>query len=132
MKTIVKIKGQCEIGQRNGLSDTDIRKINTLYKCEGYPQVGGGVTAPPTKPTTTPKPGCKDGHKWCKYWAGNGECKSKRHGTWMAVNCPVSCDKCGAGCEDQKTSCPSWASGGWCERSPRYMTTYCAKVRIAP
>ena len=29
----------CTIGQRNGFSDTDIRKINTLYQCEGYPQV---------------------------------------------------------------------------------------------
>ena len=24
---------------RKGFSDTDIRKLNTLYKCKGYPQV---------------------------------------------------------------------------------------------
>jgi len=127
LKTIVKKKGKCEIGQRNGFSDTDVRKINTLYKCEGYPQVGKGVTAPPTEPTTTAKPGCEDNHKWCKWWAGNGECKNTRHASWMAVNCPKSCDQCGASCEDRKSSCQSWASNGWCDRSPRYMTTYCAK-----
>jgi len=129
--TIEKKKGTCEIGQRKGLSDTDIRKINTLYKCDDtYKKVGGGVT-PTIKPTIptrpTSKPDCKDSHKWCKWWAGNGECKSTRHGTWMAVNCPVSCDKCGAACEDQKTSCQSWANGGWCDKSPRYMHRYCAK-----
>ena len=30
---------ECVIGQREGFSDTDIRKINTLYQCEGLPQV---------------------------------------------------------------------------------------------
>ena len=33
----------CQIGQRNGFSDTDIRKINSLYKCSGYPQVGSNA-----------------------------------------------------------------------------------------
>ena len=28
-----------QIGQRRGLSNTDVRKINTLYSCEGYQQV---------------------------------------------------------------------------------------------
>ena len=30
---------ECAIGQRDGFSNTDVRKINTLYQCEGYPQV---------------------------------------------------------------------------------------------
>ena len=93
MITIVKKKGKCEIGQ-NQFSDTDVRKINTLYRCEGYPQVGKGVTAGPTvSPYITPKPSCEDNHKWCKWWAGNGECK--KNPSWMLVNCPKSCDQCG-------------------------------------
>ena len=40
MKTIVpKHATKCKLGQRNGFSDTDVRKINTLYNCRGYPQV---------------------------------------------------------------------------------------------
>ena len=43
--------GQCLSSQcdktdttlRKGFSDTDIRKLNTLYKCKGYPQVSAHI-----------------------------------------------------------------------------------------
>ena len=72
-----------------GFSDTDIRKINTLYRCSGKPQVrGGSVTAKPTV-----KPSCEDTHKSCAAWASLEECK--KNPSWMLVNCPVACDQCG-------------------------------------
>ena len=130
LKTIVqKQAGKCRIGQRKGFSDTDIRKINTLYECSGYPKVGGGsVTGTTVKPTIRPKQSCKDTHKHCKYWAKTDECKSWKHGKWMLVNCPESCDQCGLDCKDREKACQKWADGGWCDRSPGYMYRYCPKV----
>jgi len=59
-KTIVPKRSldKCSrIGQRSGFSDTDIRKINTLYQCSGYKQVGGGGGGGSIiKPPPTPKP----------------------------------------------------------------------------
>lgn len=37
-KDILESQG-CELGQRETLSDTDKRKINTMYKCRGYPTI---------------------------------------------------------------------------------------------
>ena len=109
-KTIVpKHATECQIGQREGLSDTDIRKINTLYKCSGYPQVfkpfscsksfqiiktidnlkvgSGSVTVEPTV-----RPSCEDNNRHCALWAYQGEC-NKNPG-YMLENCPVACDQC--------------------------------------
>ena len=131
MKTIVPIHPtKCRIGQREGFSDTDIRKINTLYKCSGYPQVGGGsVTARPTvKPTVKPwvKPSCEDTNKYCATWASLDECK--KNPSWMLVNCPVACDQCDVKCEDGHIHCQEWADLGECRKNPEYMDIYCAKV----
>jgi len=130
-KTIVpKHATKCKLGQRDGFSDTDIRKINTLYKCKGYPQVGGGsvtvVTTP--KPTTKPwvKPSCEDTNKYCAYWATIDECK--KNPSWMLVNCPVACDQCGHKCEDNNVHCQDWAQMGECSKNPEYMNIYCAKA----
>jgi len=42
-KTIVPyVKRRCKMGQRDGFSDIDIRKINTFYKCDDYKQVEEG------------------------------------------------------------------------------------------
>jgi len=109
------------------LSDTDMRKLNTLYKCSGKPQVGGGVTVPPTVPTPKPPTDCKDNNKSCKHWANRGFCKG-RYASWMAVNCAQACGKCGAACTDLNSNCQSWANGGWCAKSYRYMYRYCAKA----
>lgn len=127
LKTITKkTSGGCVIGRSRELSDTDMRKLNTLYKCSGKPQVGGGVTGPPiVTPTPTPA-GCKDNYKSCKNWAKYGFCKGK-YASWMAVNCAQACGKCGAACSDLRSNCQRWANGGWCPKIPGYMNKYCAK-----
>ena len=62
---VAKTKGKCKIGQRTGFSDTDIRKLNTLYQCKGYAQVGSGASGSKPKPTEKPwvKPTCVDTNK---------------------------------------------------------------------
>jgi len=74
--TIEVIKrGSCRIGQREHLDDIDLIKINTLYKCKGYP-----TTYPTTPKTTYPptKTGCDGGNSCCtetnKCWVGEGDC----------------------------------------------------------
>ena len=37
--TVLKPKN-CRVGEATTLSDIDIRKINTMYQCRGYPQLG--------------------------------------------------------------------------------------------
>ena len=133
MKTIVpKHATKCKLGQRDGFSDTDIRKINTLYQCRGYPQVGSGATATTTPKPTTPKPwvkpSCVDSNKHCAYWASTDECK--KNPSWMLTNCPVACDQCGNKCVDNNQHCDDWAGMGECGKNPEYMNSYCAKVTM--
>ncbi|XP_023325046.1 zinc metalloproteinase nas-13-like [Eurytemora carolleeae] len=93
--TIVPLKqGKCQLGQKEGFSDTDIRKLNTFYQCSGYPQVDNSVTKP--EPTTTVKPWvkpkCEDQNQYCTMWAKAGECKQNPR--WMLVYCPFACNQC--------------------------------------
>jgi len=147
LKTIEVVKGgACTIGQRDGFSDTDVRKINTLYNCDPdkYPNVGGGgvVTSgttvatttkftvrPTPKTTTTFKPsGCGNNHKWCEYWAKTDEC-NKNPG-YMLVNCRKACNQCdkNLNCVDHESHCQDWANNGWCELLGFYMNKYCPKA----
>jgi len=123
-------EGECKLGQREGFSDTDIRKLNTLYECRGYPQTGAGETTV-TKPTPTTakpwvKPKCQDQNKYCATWAKMDECK--KNPSWMLVYCPVACDQCGVSCEDNNVYCDEWAKLGECSKNSEYMNIYCAKA----
>lgn len=77
-------KGKCDqIGPYNGFSNTDIKKLNTLYQCEM-------ITT--TTTTTTVNPQCTDYFKACKPWASVGWCNLK---SWMLIYCKASCNQCG-------------------------------------
>jgi len=125
---VAKTKGKCKIGQRTGFSDTDIRKLNTLYQCKGYAQVGSGASGSKPKPTEKPwvKPTCVDTNKWCATWASMEECQANP--SWMLVNCPVACEQCGVTCEDNSVHCDDWAKSGECKKNADYMNVYCAKA----
>jgi len=124
--TIVpKQAGKCKIGQRNGFSDTDVRKLNSLYQCTGYAQVGSGSSGSKPKPKPWVKPSCVDNNEYCATWASQKECRNNP--SWMLVNCPVACEQCDVTCEDNSVHCADWASTKQCEKNPEYMDIYCAK-----
>jgi len=124
----VKRPGKCMLGQRKGFSDTDIRKLNTLYQCKGYPQTSNNLIKPQPTPTQRPwvKPKCQDTNKYCATWARLKECK--KNPEWMLVSCPVACNQCGNQCEDYNMYCSVWAKEGQCSRNKEYMNIYCAKA----
>jgi len=123
-------KGRCKLGQRENFSDTDIRKLNTLYQCSGYPQTGTATPKPVVVTTTTPKPWvkpkCVDQNKYCATWAKMDECK--KNPSWMLVYCPVACDQCKTTCHDNNAYCDEWAAMGECTKNAEYMNIYCAKA----
>jgi len=108
--TIVKIQpGGCELGQKNDFSDMDIRKLNTLYQCTGYPQVG-----------------CADQYSSCQAWANTYNYCSVDYVEFMMKNCCESCRK--ANCKDDNSNCDYWASSGFCKGSYEvYMAENCKK-----
>jgi len=127
--TISQIRqGQCNLGQRDGFSDTDIRKLNTLYQCKGYPQTGNTTPKPTTTTTTTTGTGdCEDQNEFCSDWASEGECSNNPD--YMLESCPKSCGTCeGSECVDKNQYCEDWASKGECQRNPDYMNLDCPKA----
>ena len=126
-KTIeAKKNTQCghKIGEGQGFSATDIRKINKLYKCSG----GGGGSGTTTTTTPRPKPsGCQDNHANCEVWARGGYC----YHSYLKANCRKSCNRCSSNCVDLNSRCPRWKS--YCDHQQlvSYMNKYCAKVRFS-
>ncbi|XP_043233574.1 zinc metalloproteinase nas-4-like [Amphibalanus amphitrite] len=116
LRTITPIKPTDQMGQRNGFSEIDIKKLNKLYKCQG---TGGGAVGP----TKAPEPSaCQDNNEYCSEWSARGECT--KNPTWMNVHCAKSCGTCKA-CADHNTYCLSWAKSGECANNWSYMSIYC-------
>ena len=90
------------MGQRDGLSATDIIKIKKLYGCTS----------------------CIDNNINCPYWAGIGECT--KNPLYMHVYCAKSCNICRSeACPDMNQNCAAWAATGECSANPGYMLVYC-------
>jgi len=132
--TIVKKQqGGCELGKRKDFSNLDIRKLNTLYECTGYPTVGCGDLYTECQGWATTDNycrvdyvdwmkvnccyscqkaiSCQDGYDSCGSWASSGFCKGD-YEVFMSENC---CQSCASMCQDDNASCGSWASSGFCQ-----------------
>jgi len=124
---VAKRKTKCKLGQREGFSDTDIRKLNTLYQCQGYPQTSSSlITEEPVQVVSPIKPTCTDVNKYCATWASLGECQ--RNPRYMSSTCPVACQKCQIKCDNNNKWCQVWADRGECKKNPEYMDIYCRKA----
>ncbi|KAK8405834.1 hypothetical protein O3P69_001955 [Scylla paramamosain] len=111
--TIVPKQSGVFIGQREKLSQNDVKGINLLYQCSG-PQP---TTVPPTS-------ACKDNSQHCAAWASVGYCGSK----YMNTNCRKSCNACeSTGCRDEAQFCADWAAKGECQRNPLFMKEKCRR-----
>mmetsp|Transcript_9333 Transcript_9333/g.21964 ORF Transcript_9333/g.21964 Transcript_9333/m.21964 type:complete len:481 (-) Transcript_9333:83-1525(-) len=99
-KTIIVKKpdvfGNCQVGQRQFLSEGDILTVNRWYGCPNHL--------------------CADLNQHCKSWEGHGYCKG-RYQSYMEANCPHSCGKCECKDDSRYTKeCPGWAKAGYCLR----------------
>lgn len=152
--TIEPLQAGVTIGQRNVLSDTDVRKLKKLYKCSGESHKPGSQECEndnkycdhwasigecrqnPSYMLTYCKKSCgvciplglqecADDSEHCDYWESVGECEDNP--SYMHVNCKKTCKICGQGevCEDGNKYCPYWAHNGECENSPEYMSQEC-------
>ncbi|XP_033104243.1 balbiani ring protein 3-like isoform X2 [Anneissia japonica] len=99
-----------DIGWVTDFSDTDIYRLNNLYKCGE----------------------CFDSdQQQCPAWAMQGECKRNRH--WMRTFCPFSCDTCpyshdtDSVCKDISPSCRAWVTNGECDKNRAYMHENCKR-----
>lgn len=98
LQTIVTIdkSKQTLIGNRRSLSETDVKQLNMLYRCDGTTipttkRPTKGTDRPITKKTTTrpPPPGCKDSHPGCSGW--KSICLFHPH---IAQLCKRTCNIC--------------------------------------
>ncbi|XP_064114840.1 zinc metalloproteinase nas-4-like isoform X2 [Macrobrachium nipponense] len=123
--TIIPRVTGAEIGQRRGFSKKDIQKLQLLYNCSNT--TAEENTLNETLTTIVPEV-CKDSNKFCKTWAGTGECENNP--VWMGANCKKACNLCetvATACEDKHRYCKSWAKSGECQANPAYMRRYCKK-----
>lgn len=110
-KTIESISNPNErLGQRQGLSRTDIRQLNKYYRCSGSPK-----TTTTKRPTTNNR--CTDTYSLCGKMAEVGLCKVGV--AWVPNNCKKSCNQCKKPCQytQNRRYCGQWQKAGYCQSS---------------
>ncbi|KAF2352427.1 Peptidase M12A [Trinorchestia longiramus] len=116
------------IGQRNGFSEIDKMKLNSLYKCDqtGGSGGGGGGGFGGGGGSSISSLSCND--DWdsnkCAAWARMGECT--KNPSFMMASCRKSCNNCRK-CEDTNSHCEYWAKMGECTKNFAYMESACKK-----
>ncbi|XP_037088433.1 zinc metalloproteinase nas-15-like [Pollicipes pollicipes] len=107
------------MGQRQGFSSVDVRKLRKLYKCDG--------TTPPPPPPPKPTGDCTDKSPYCTWWARRGECKKNM--PYMHRDCRKACKVCTTDedCVDLNSKCRGWSERKECRKNPLYMLEYCKK-----
>ena len=86
--------------------------MNTLYECNGYPQVS-----------------CSDEFSFCQEWATTYHYCKVTMADWMQKHCCASCQQ-KAMCKDEfdDALCDSWASDGFCKGAyEAWMSENCKK-----
>ncbi|XP_069973004.1 putative tyrosinase-like protein tyr-3 [Penaeus vannamei] len=117
--TLVPTVPGVRIGQRIGLSATDVYKLNALYGCLSSPPFSEAPLAA----------GCEDRDARCGRWAGRGECQ--RNSAWMHVVCRRACAVCDDPCLDDHIYCAFWAEAGECTTNRSFMLRFCKQSCLA-
>ena len=116
----------CKLGQRNGLSESDIKGLNLLYGCSntgGGGNTGGGTGGGNTGGGSS----CSNKDNNCATHVKNGHCKS--YVPWMEKNCGKTCRFCsGDYCQDAVWYCANHAEKGYCQSYVPWMKENCKKA----
>ena len=73
----------CSLGQRNRLSEWDVKGLNLLYSCSGTDGDTDGDTGKD----------CEDQNQSCSGWRNKGYCTEYEE--YMKKNCAKTCNACG-------------------------------------
>ncbi len=74
-----------------GLRDSDVKKVNTLYECQGWPQFGA-ESKPKFRSEANAK--CKNIDIFCGAWSKEGKCDLDPYKNYLQKFCKQSCGKC--------------------------------------
>ena len=118
--TIVALSGSQQMGQRDGMTLLDVKKLNKLYECE-------------SKSIQVDQ--CRDvlDEAFCTELRDSDWCVD--YESYMNEVCMKTCDKCGDGgapfaanCQDKHERCEAWANfANQCVTNRAFMETTCAK-----
>jgi len=119
-----------EIGHASYLSNYDIRKLNTLYSCQGYPQVKSTTVTNPTNPGNQ---NCVDKYTRCSEFTPY--CDHPKFVNQMNVYCALSCGQCQGSenptqgnCADKFNRCEDMMKQGLCWSHPQWVQKNCANT----